>query len=74
MTTAINEAFVGEGDFSGSGNGHFFAAGQDSSPIYRVSLKMVGCEKGQGSPYMVGATSKIKEGDIFLVRWEIQGV
>ena len=39
MTTAINGARIGEGDFSGVGNGHFFAAGRDSSPIYRVSLK-----------------------------------
>ena len=39
MTTAINEACIGEGNFFGEGNGHFFAAGRDSSPIYRVSPK-----------------------------------
>ena len=33
MTTAINEACIGEGDFSGAGNGNFFATGQDSYPI-----------------------------------------
>ena len=29
-TTAINEACIGERDFSGTGNGHFFGAGRDS--------------------------------------------
>ena len=39
MIIAINEACIGEGDFSGAGNEHFFAAGRDSSPIYMVSPK-----------------------------------
>ena len=39
MTTAINEACIGEGDFSDEGNGHFFATKRDPSPIYRVSPK-----------------------------------
>ena len=30
--------------------------------------------KGQGSPNMVGATSKMKGGGTFLVRWRIQAV
>ena len=58
----------GEGNFSGAGNGHFFDAGRDSFPIYRVSPQMVGLGKGQGSPYTVGATSKMKGVDTFLVR------
>ena len=33
MTTAINEACIGEGNFSGARNGNFFATGQDSYPI-----------------------------------------
>ena len=32
-----------------------------------------GLEEGQCSPYMVGATSKMKEMDKFLVKWRIQG-
>ena len=39
MTTAINEAFVGEGDFSGVGNGFFFAAGWDFSLTYSIYPK-----------------------------------
>ena len=30
MNTAINEACIGERDFSGTGNEHFFGAGRDS--------------------------------------------
>ena len=50
MTTVINEACIGEGDFSSVGNGHFFAAGQDSSPIYRAYPKWQALGKGQCSP------------------------
>ena len=48
------------------------SSGWDSSPIYRVSPN--GRFGGRGSPYMVGATSKIKGGDTFMVRLGIQGV
>ena len=51
---------VGEGDFSGAGNELFFAAGQRSSFINRVYPKRQVWEKGQVSPYMVGAPSTIK--------------
>ena len=74
MTTAINEACIGEGNVFGVGNGHFFAAGRDSPPIYRVSPKCQVWEKGQASPCIVGATSKMKGGNAFLVRWGLQGV
>ena len=39
MTKAINEAYIGEGEFSGAGNEHLFAAGWNSYPIYRVFPK-----------------------------------
>ena len=78
MTTAINEAFVGEGDFSGWGNGHFFGCWTGFFPHLQGFLQMVGLwgggkgEQGQGSPYMAGAISKMKD-DIFLVKWGYMG-
>ena len=39
MTKAINEACIGEEDFSGAVNAHLFAAGRNSFPIYGVFPK-----------------------------------
>ena len=39
MTTTTNEACIGEGDFSDARNGHFFASGENSFPIYKVCPK-----------------------------------
>ena len=39
MTTAINEASIGEGDFSGAGNENFFSYWTGLLPHRRVSPK-----------------------------------
>ena len=39
---------------------------------FSTNGRFVGREQGQGSPYMAGATSKMKD-DIFLVKWGYMG-
>ena len=62
----------GEGDFLVRELSFIFAAGRDSSPIYRVAPNVWRIE--QSSPNMVGTTGRMKREGTFLVRWGIQGV
>ena len=74
MKTAINEACIVEGDFSGARNGTFFATGRYSCPIYRVFSKWQVWENRHGSPNILGTRGKMKRGVTFLVGWVIQEV
>ena len=62
----------GEGDFLLRELSIIFAAGRDSSPIYRVAPNVWRIE--QSSPNMVGTTGRMKREGTFLVRLGIQGV
>ena len=46
----ILKLLIGEGNFSGAGDEQFFAAGQHSPPIYRVSPKGLREDAGQSIP------------------------
>ena len=68
MTAAINETCIGEGDFSGAEMGIFLLLDGILPPS--TGFPSNGRSGGRGRAH---ATSKLKGGDTFLVRWGIQG-
>ena len=77
MTTAINEACIGwlhENCYLVREIFLVQKMRRDSPQSTRFSPNSRFGGGGKGSPYMVWATSKMKGGETFLVRWRIQWV
>ena len=60
MTAAINEACIGEGDFSGSRNGQFFCCWTEFFRYLQSFSQMVGLGEGAGKS-MHGRSNKQDE-------------
>ena len=65
MTAAINEACIGEGDFSGSRNGHFFCCWTVFFRYLQSFSQMVGLGEGAGKSMHGRSNGKMIQGDNF---------